>query len=307
MSPRTLAAKLTFLMKNGRSKQLLFLKTLVERYHSGKELELLRYWNAPTSVAAFNQIAIAKGTPQELLILPKKALEAIHYSWLAEAMEQLPPLLHLPIIASLGEEQKESLCHHKKIHKAQLPPSPAVIQPFLHALLYRKVEGNDQVFPLAFSPIYPLSKLITLDKNLLLEIFDLLGLYDLAVKTKRIINKKTLDAIYQSLTPLRKKIFHIFLQSGDKARLPEIDLTGWTGDSRILKKMLHRRGILRLSHALAGYSQDFIWHFCRRLDTGRGRIVLRFYSETATPFAEPLAEQVQFIINMLTKKSESTS
>lgn len=144
-----------------------------------------------------------------------------------------------------------------------------------------------------------------IDKNLTLEMFDLLGLIDLAVKAKQIVDKSTLNNIFNSLTPIRKKIFDIFLQQVDKAQLPEIDLSNWTGEPRILKKMLHRRGILRLTSALSGYNKDFIWHFTRRLDTGRGRIVLRNYNSETTQLVPALTEQVQFIMNILTQKSKS--
>lgn len=292
-------------MTTSTPKQKIFLKTLIDHYHPGNEQELLGFWDSPDTVKAVEGMGEFYGKPQDLLISPKEELEAIHYSWIAEAMERLPQHLYPAILASLTGTQKQMLCRLHDIEVDELDTVPPFVQAFLLEKLYRHVEGVDEVLPLSFSPTYPLSKLLDIDKNLILEMFDLLGLHDLAVKAKHIVDKTTLNYIHASLTPIRKKIFDIFLQKVDKAQLPQIDLSNWTGEPRILKKMLHRRGILRLSSALAGYSKDFMWHFTRRLDTGRGRIVLRYYSEEPTQLVPVLTEQVQYIMNIITQKSES--
>ncbi len=292
-------------MTTSTRKQQIFLKTLIDHYHPGDEQEFLGLWDSPESVNAVSEMGTIHGKPQDLLIEPKIALESIHYSWITEAMERLPKHLYPATLASLGGAQKQMLCRVYDIEVDELDRVPAIVQSFLLEKLYRQLEDIDEVLPLSFSPSYPLSKLLEIDKNLILEMFDLLGLHDLAVKARFIVDKTTLNYIYASLPPIRKKIFDLFLQKVDKAQLPEIDLSNWTGEPKILKKMLHRRGILRLSSALAGYSKDFMWHFTRRLDTGRGRIVLRYYSEETTQLVPILTEQVQFIMKIITQKSES--
>jgi hypothetical protein len=287
------------------SKQQLFLKSLLEHYHPGRAQEFLAYWDSPESVEKINEMDDPHGSPKDLLINPKKAIQQIHYSWIAEAMEKLPNNLYPTILASLKNPQKQILCDQNNIPLESLKDIPLVTQSFLCEKLYRQIEDISDILPLEFTPQYPLSQLLKLEKNLILEMFDLLGLHDLAVKAKHIVDKKTLGYIYNSLTPIRKKLFDIFLRQADKAQLPKIDLSNWTGDPKILKKMLHRRGILRLATALSGYNKDFMWHFSRRLDTGRGRIILRYYNEEETPLAPVLTEQVQFIMNILTQKSES--
>lgn len=291
-------------MTTSTSKKNIFVRTLIDHYHLGDEQELIRFWDSQNSVEEIDRIGRVHGEPKDLLIDPERALEEIHYSWIAEAMENLPKHLHPSILASFGNTLKQQLCRQYGIEVDTLDTIPDITKKFLLEKVYLQLEGVNEVFPLSFSPEYPLSKLLEMDKNLLLELFDLLGLHDLAIKAKHIVDKTTLNYIYASLTPIRKKIFNVFLQQQDKAQLPQIDLSNWSGEPRILKKILHRRGILRLSNALSGYSKDFMWHFTRRLDTGRGRIVLRYYSEETTQLVPILTEQVQFILNMITQKSE---
>lgn len=292
-------------MTSSVPKQEIFLKTLIDHYHPGGDQEFLRIWEAPESFKHLVEAGAVTASPSDLLIDPRKALETIHYSWIGEAMETIPKELHRPTLASLGSVHKQMLCRQLQIEIDKLPSISPIVQSFLIEKLYRKIEGINDVLPLSFSPEYPLTKLLELDKNLILEMFDLLGLHDLAVKAKLIVDKTTLNHIHKSLTPIRKKLFDIFLQQPDRVQLPEIDLSNWTGEPRILKKILHRRGILRLSSALAGYSKDFMWHFTRRLDTGRGRIVLRYYSEEPTQLVQVLTEQVRYIMNIITQKSQS--
>lgn len=292
-------------MTTSISRQHIFLKSLIDHYHQGSSQELLKNWDLPEHFEKLNRLGTIPGDPKDLLVDPRKILESIHYSWIDEAMESLPKYLYPSLLASLNEHQRQNLCRLHDIDVNQLKDVAEPVQLFLLEKLYRKLEGVDETLPLSFSPDYPLSKLLKIDKNLLLEMFDLLGLHDLAAKAKQIVDKTTLNSIDKSLTPIRKKIYKAFLQKVDKAQLPEIDLSNWTGEPRILKKILHRRGILRLSSALAGYSKDFMWYFTRKLDTGRGRIVLRCYTEEATPIVPILTEQVQFIMNILTQKSES--
>lgn len=286
-------------------KQQLFIKTLIDRYHSGKVQDLLRHWGEANLANDLRDIEVFQGTPEQLAVNPQTAISPIHYSWIAEAIQKLPRSLTPSLIASLGKIQQERICRQLKIALSTLrPPAPAV-RAFLLEFLYKNIEGIQETLPLTFTPTYPLSNLVDLDREDILEIFDLLGLQDLAIKTRRIVDKKTLNAIYKSVPLSRKNLFNIFFQTVDKAQFPEIDLSKWSGDSQILAKILHRRGILRLAYALAGYDKDFLWHFTRRLDTGRGRIILRYYSEEQTPITPILTEQVQSIINIITKRSES--
>lgn len=291
-------------MTTPTSKSQLFLKSLIEHYHPGRAQELLNVWNSPDSIEQINEMDTPLGDPKHLLINPERLISTIHYSWVAEALGRLPKSLHYPVLASLPPHQAQLLCKQFKVRLESIPSPSQLTKSFAVDKLYQQVEGVHEVLPLEFTPYYPLSALLKTEKNMLLEIFDLLGLHDLATKVKLVVDKKLLAHIYDSLTPIRKKFLDVFLQQTDKAQLPEIDLSNWGGDPKILNKMLHRRGILRLSSALAGYNSDFLWHFTRRLDTGRGRIVLRYHNSEDSSLAAILTEQVQFIMNILTKKDE---
>jgi hypothetical protein len=84
-----------------------------------------------------------------------------------------------------------------------------------------------------------------------------------------------------------------------------MDLAGWKGDPGQLERLLHRRGLLRLSCALAGQPRDFVWHIVHRLDVGRGHLLGKYFSskeiQGVTPF---LIQQCLNTLNYLKKTSQ---
>lgn len=287
------------------TKEQLFLKALLEEYHPGRGDELLTGLASKDEETALREMGAPLSSPKYLLIDSEKALRHIHYSWIKEALTHFSkPLIPL-LIGVLSKKQQEGLALLLGMDQEKTPSPLPPIKPFLAKKLYLKMDRAKEVLPIEFLPEYPLTPLLTLEKNYLLELFDLLGLYDLATKIKEIVDQKTLSMIDKSLSPIRKRLLNIFMQQHDKSDLPCIDLRNWNGDPKILKKLLHRRGLQRITHALAGYHPDFIWHFCHRLDTGRGKIVTRSFLQEETHLTPILTEQVLFIMNILTKKSAS--
>ena len=46
-----------------------------------------------------------------------------------------------------------------------------------------------------------------------------------------------------------------------------------------LKNILHHRGFNRLGKALFGCHPSFLWHLCHRLDTGRTKVLRKFFTD----------------------------
>ncbi len=287
------------------SRSHILLKALMEHFHPGAVGEVLAKALPIEKAQEISEINLPQENPQALLISPENALSKIHYSWIANAFKHFPKSLHPNLIAVLPKQHAKGLSDLLDIKAADKNSIAPVTQKFFLQNLYDKIDETHPVLPLEFLHTLPLSHLLDVDKNVLMEMFDILGLYDLATKMKVIIDKQTLLDIQKSLSPVKLKFLKVFLQQTDKANLPEIDLTDWTGDPNILKKLLHRRGIHRLSKAIAGYPKDFLWYLTHRLDTGRGEILKRYYSEEEAGISSALTEQVLFIINTLTQKKES--
>jgi len=285
-------------------RSLIFLRAIVEHYHSGSEGEILAKSLPIETAQSIVDIQIPAVDPKSLFIVAEKILSGIHYSWICDAFKCFDKSMYPFLISILPKSHIKGMEQLMGVSSSDKELSPAV-KKFFQIQLLSKIDGASTALPQEFLNSKPLSELLSIDKNVILEMFDLLGLYDLAAKVKFVIDKSTLNNIYASLSPVKKKFLNLFLRQVDKVQLSEIDLADWSGDPNILKKMIHRRGILRLGKALAGYPKDFLWYLTHRLDTGRGKIILRHYEEEDTEMSGVLTEQVIFIINTLTKKNES--
>ncbi|MEC7838967.1 MAG: hypothetical protein VX777_02885 [Chlamydiota bacterium] len=281
----------------------ILLKVLVDHYHSEAAGEVMAKSLPVETAQAIVNIPIFDADPKSLFISASDALAKIHYSWISDAFQYFDKSMHPLLLAVLSKSQGKSIEQLLGINTFDKELSTQM-QKFLQMQLIGKIAGAKTVLPQDFLNPRPLTPLLSVDKNIILEMFDILGLYDLASKVKLIIDKKTLSNIYACLTPVKRKFLDLFLRQVDKVQLSELDLTDWSGDQNILRKMIHRRGILRLGKALAGYPPDFMWHLTHRLDTGRGSIINRHYEDSETDLSRKLTEQVVFIMNTLTKKNE---
>ncbi len=287
-----------------KPKSQILLKILVDRFHPGAAREILGKSLHADVAKSISEIHLPHGNLQKLLVHSEEALAAIHYSWIAEAVMLFPKKLYASLIKALPLEQRQGVSALLKVDVPKAPLCP-VSKKFLSDSLYKKIEGASDALPLDFIQEKPLFVLLHTDKKKMPELFDFLGLFDLAYKFKLIIDKKTISLVEKALSPGRMKFLRSLLHLKNLVPVADIDLMNWSGDPETLCKLIHRNGILRMTKAVAGYDKDFIWHLSRRLDTGRGRIVLRYFSEEESTITPVLAEQVLLIINTLTRKKES--
>lgn len=278
------------------------LRTLINRYHQGtpesllvglppeESRDVLEKFNPSSDVAAvMKQMNDLEG-------------ERVHYSWLVPTIEGFSPSMQTLLISALPEGQAKALC--KLLGKPTLPvPSPSV-KKFLLGLIYRKFDQRS-ILPLSFLPENSLSPLTTLSKGQLIELIDFLGIYDLAQEIKHIVEKAKLNAIYASLSPKKQGFLRMCLHQKEGLKAEKMDLGGWKGDPVQLERVLHRRGLLRLSYALAGQPRDFVWHIMHRLDVGRGRLLGKHFSSKEIQGITPyLIQQCLNTLNFLKQTSQ---
>jgi len=283
----------------------LVLSSLLSHTHGGSlDSKVLNGLPPEDAQSLLQREELPKGAdPARLIADPDEILSTAHYSWIAEALSFFPESLHASFLAALPPTQAAGIRHLKNQSTKSEVVLAEPVRKYLCGLLVQRIEGATTILPLDFLPVMPLSPLLDFEKNLLLEIFDLLGLYDLADKVKRTVDKVQLMRINSCLSPAKQKFLRALIRQPDNVQLSELDLSNWSGDCAILKKMLHRRGLLRLGKALAGYPKDFIWHFVHRLDSGRGKIIMRYYVDEKIPISTFLADQILFIMNAINHES----
>lgn len=283
-----------------QSKSSTLFKVLLNRFHPGIGETFLH--NLPSEEAKeIIKQNVSSEDPSGMLSWERDIIAKTHYSWLASIVRQLPKELHAPMAGSLPEPQCSKLKTYLKI-KTSDSPSP-IFKNFLIHQLFQKWNPID-LLPHQYLPQTPLSFLLDLSKEQLVELIDFLALHDLAEAIRHIVDKKNLKTIYQCLSPKKQQYLRACLHLKEKIAAPKLEIEKWDGNQEKLNSLLHRRGMFRLGKATCGQTPQFIWHLTHILDVGRGTVILNYYHEEPIPKVTPyLVQQLQFVNNFLKQKS----
>ena len=98
-----------------------------------------------------------------------------------------------------------------------------------------------------------------------------------------------------------------FLKSLFKGKEPisfaRLNLDAWDGNEEKLKGILHHRGFNRLAKALFGCHPSLLWHLCHTLDTGRTKILRKFFTDINNEQIQKLlVKQILELIPMVQKE-----
>lgn len=274
------------------------LRVLLNRYHQAVREPLLRCL-PPEEVQDILQEDL-KTSDINLFIPPlKEQIKSIHYSWLRTAIQKLPESIQGSVVNSLSQEQSKKLHRWFPQKASQTKKLPQKVEEYLLNLISPYI-GQKEKLPLSLLPNTELSVLGTLSKDQLVELIDYLGIYDLALEVRRIIDKSRLQKLIPCLTPKKKQFLHMCLHHADRLAAAPIELKDWNGDCKVLNDLLHRRGIIRLGKSLCGQHPDFVWHIARTLDIGRGTNLLQYYATTPIPnITQALVQQVLNLMSFL--------
>jgi len=283
-----------------QSKSNVLLRVLLNKYHPGPPQSFLKCLpqDEIKEVAAVdtpsNDITPALTWPRDIIL-------HTHYSWIAPIIEKMPKNLQLPVVASLPEPQNTGV--GKLLNLAVLPPPPATMQSFMLTQLYKAWNPSDAL-PRAYLPKSSLEALLTLSKTDMVDLIDLMAMFDLSDAIRHIVDKMLLKKIYQCLSPQKQQFLRLSLHKKEKLAAPKLDIGKWDGSLEQFNSILHRRGMLRFGKALCGQSRAFLWHVVHILDSGRGNAVAVHYLENEIPGITPLlAQQLLSVINFLKSKN----
>lgn len=256
---------------NPESTEGLLLKVLMQRAHGNVSQAMLRPLPSHEMTSILEN-PVASQDPLPIFNNKMNLLSTMHYSWLHKMLPQSDRTKKALRMSFLSDQQKKGLAS-----LADWTLEDAIQSPLLHKFYLLRILSElkfPKILPLEYLPESPYKRLLKLKKNQLLEIIDLLGIYDLAHELKRIVATKNLKNIYKCLSPKHQQFLRQCLHSKDKIITPKLHLDQWNGEELVLKKLLHRRGLIRLSIALSGQHPDLIWLIAHTLDTGRGELLM---------------------------------
>lgn len=195
----------------------------------------------------------------------------IHWSWFTEVLQSYPEKEQRLFLRALNPRIQ------KPLTKAlDISPSTDLISPmganFLRKILLESVQQDD-ILPIQYLPYSPLNLLLQIEKKKLLQLINFLSLYDLSCEIRQIVETKTLNKIYSSLSDEERQFLKIARENKQPYPPVKVHLEKWDGTKEKLRKMLHKIGLSRLGSALAGQHPDLIWYVCHQLDSGRGKVL----------------------------------
>lgn len=251
--------------------QGLLLRVLMLRAHGSIAPAMLQLL-PKKDAAALLENQVTSQNPLPIFNHEQELLSKLHYSWLHKMLPDPVKSKKLLLLSYLSEGQRKGLAQ-----VSNLPLPDPIESPLLNKFYFSKILSDlkfPKLLPTSYLPESSFNRLLKLNKIQLVEIIDLLGIYDLAHEMRRIVATKNLKNIYKCLSPKHQQFLRQCLHAKDKVITPKLHLDQWNGEEKPLKTLLHRRGLTRLAIALSGAHPDLIWQITHILDSGRGQILL---------------------------------
>lgn len=207
-----------------------------------------------------------------------ETLRLIHPSWISPFLRMLAEKEIGLFLSSLSHTQALSV-GKDLLFAGKLPSLSPVGKQFLQEkLLGYLIAEIEDLLPLSALPDSPLNVLLDLKNDTLNLSLDFLGLHDLAIEVRQIIEKHKLNKIYDALTPPQLNYLKILMQSSEPVSFNRMGLATWNEDKEKLKILIRQRGGNRLAKALYGQDPSFVWYVLHKLEVERALLVKKLYA-----------------------------
>ena len=135
-------------------------------------------------------------------------------------------------------------------------------------------------------------KILSLSPDQMTKLFHLLGLFDLSLELKKVVNSETLQSIQASLTKTQAGFLKKIKPS--KVDFGSLHLDKWNKTPKTLQDALFSRGLNRLAKAFYTANSNIVWYFKRKLDKQTAENFSKLMTDLKNPAASnSLAQEVQ--------------
>ncbi|MDR3624659.1 MAG: hypothetical protein P4L16_05925 [Chlamydiales bacterium] len=279
----------------------LMIHSLLTRFHKEDANSLFKFF------ASEDESELSKThVPQKPPVLQiTEGLSNIHYSWLPPFLAKYPINLKNLIISSLPSSLLAGITKLAKPPIKKIPLSPFARFFFLK-YFYQEWLPED-VVAIEFLEENPLNTLLHLTKLQLVSLVDFLGIQDLSIDLRKVVDKKTLDILKNLLSAHQKQYLDYCLKRADVPPVKPEPVQYWMQSKEKLALLIHQKGLARLAHALLGQNSHLIWHIIHRLDIGRGKELTKCLdSPTDIPkkLSSQITSEVLDLVKLLNKGKE---
>ena len=155
-------------------------------------------------------------------------------------------------------------------------------------------DGQSKLLPFQAAKEERLGNLLDLSKQECVKLFHLLGLFDLSLDLKKVVQTQTLQAIKSALNATQTKFLQSLSHQATSVDFGRLDLNRWDKQAKTLQDVLFNRGLNRLAKALVTTSPSVIWYFEHTLDQMIGNKLKKLISDLKNPSAhQALLAEVQ--------------
>jgi hypothetical protein len=255
-----------------RSSSRIFLKAFLEHCSPTERSSLVKYL-APIEKNTLEKIPRTYGNPLQDIETPAIALRRVHPSWISPFLRTLSEKEIGLFLATLNPAQAQAV-GKELLFSGETPSVSHLGKEFLQKTLLGYLTAEvDDLLPLSCLPESPLNALLDLKSEILNLSLDFLGLHDLSMEMRQIIEKNKISKINETLTSHQLNYLKILLQSSEPVSFAKMGLANWNDDQEKLKSLIRQRGANRLAKALHGQDPSLVWYLLHKLDFERALLV----------------------------------
>lgn len=194
-----------------------------------------------------------------------KLLQMVHPSWFTSFLRSLPEAEVRLFLGSFPENTAKKLQKALLFSRPILPLTP-LAKKYLQSLLVQQLQsGHPDLLLIELLPHSALNTLLDVSHEAMQLLVEYLGLHDLAVEIRQIIDTMKLKKIHSVLSPDQEAYLKGLLQKKEAVLFKRMELTKWDGKSESLEKVLYHRGLNRLAKALYPENTSLLWYISHML------------------------------------------
>lgn len=224
----------------------------IHRYFSSKDLLQLS-----RSKTIFRLAHIA---PKYSEILPH-----IHYTWLIPLLQNLDPEEQRLFLLVLPTELSTTIASHLSCDPPKFTLS-AIMKEFAQGYLMKELLQGINYLSLELLPDHPLNRLLQVSSKDLNELIFTVGLHDLAIDMKKLIQASTLKHLSEALSPQEYMYLRKLQKKAENIQLSSPNIDKWNGETNTLRQLIFLCGVNRVAKALYPCHYMLLWNISHRLN-----------------------------------------
>ncbi|MCB1117972.1 MAG: hypothetical protein KDK50_05255 [Chlamydiia bacterium] len=181
---------------------------------------------------------------------------------------------------------------NKKLHQIGLSSSP--MRAFARSTLWLSIKPR-QILPFETVLAFPMGNILQHPVNTVIEGYKRLGLYDLALDARRIVQTDILQAIAASLSEDQKAFYKSIQHMPTPIDFGRLSLERWDKQPSTLQTVIEKRGFNRFAKALYPCHPSLKWYLQHLLNKDKAAMFNSLCTDVKNKNAQhTLQEEVKF-------------